>query len=165
MSEEKGYGLLISAIVSIVAIVGMVVLFSSGGSTGRAVSTSGGFGGHPSFGDSDRIENNVRCVHVEPGYEDDYGMVCEGIACRDGTSGVTHCGQLGDNWGRPLSTKSERLARSASQGYFDQNYGVVGSGELYTRETINAGAPEGDLYDQSVASESQKQYGRPMTME
>lgn len=40
MAEEKGYGLLISAIVSIVAIVGMVVLFSSGASTGQ-VSISG----------------------------------------------------------------------------------------------------------------------------
>ncbi len=41
MAEEKGYGLLISAIVSIVAIVGMVVLFSSGNMTGRAISMQG----------------------------------------------------------------------------------------------------------------------------
>ncbi|MBI4448445.1 hypothetical protein HY641_00265 [Candidatus Woesearchaeota archaeon] len=165
MTEEKGYGLLISAIVSIVAIVGMVVLFSSGGSSGQVVSRSGGYGGHPTFGTSDRVAGNERFFFVEPGFVDDFGIVCEGIASRDGTTGVTTCGQLGDNWGRMLSTKSERLARSASQGYFDEYSGVTGSGEMRTTASIEYGSPAGDLAEHGVPSESQTQYGRPMTME
>lgn len=36
-SESQGYGLLISAVVAIVAIVGQVILFNSGGSTGVVI--------------------------------------------------------------------------------------------------------------------------------
>ena len=41
MGEEKEYGLLIAAIVSIVAIVGLVILFSRGAPTGKLVSVQG----------------------------------------------------------------------------------------------------------------------------
>lgn len=41
MGEEKEYGLLIAAVVSIVAIVGLVILFSRGAPVGKLVAVQG----------------------------------------------------------------------------------------------------------------------------
>ena len=154
MAEEKGYGLLISAIVSIVAIVGMVVLFSSGGTTGQAVSIRGG-GGTPSFGQSDKYRDNIACGFVEASDCD------SGIECTDGRNGATYCGSQ-SSFGRPLSTKSERISRESRPCYYAEDGRLVCPGVEYNSAQFPKGAMYTDHGDEGEAS--LPAYGRPVSL-
>lgn len=137
-SDSQGYGLLISAVVAIVAIVGQVILFNSAGSTGQFVAMSGEPGPYAYSGLGEAYARGARYGGaVDTNYPSDEGYAG---GYYDYDSGQ-YVGVRGSNFDRNLGGNENRYTgpQADPHGYFDASGGLrTDAGG--TQESFNNGA-------------------------
>ena len=134
-SGESHYGLLIASVVSIVAIVGLVILFK-GGTTGNVVSIQGSPDDWPGIGSAylrgyNMVKDPINCP-TEDGYT--------GIAYKDFNENVVGC-QSPVLFPRPLGTLATRYTgvESEPKGYRAVEGGMYTADEATTTDTFYRG--------------------------